>query len=305
MATSTASPAPHTRTGMFYGAGAYAIWGCLPLLLALMKSVPPLQMVAHRVIWSCVFLAAFVTLTGRWRMVVELLARPRTVAALCCAAALLSTNWLLLIYAIQQGHLLSASIAFFITPLMSIGLGVFVLKERLNGTQTVAVVLAMLGVLALAATGGAALWLPFSIAGSIALYGLVRKLTPTDALSGVMVETAMLAPLSLLFLSWCAMRNTLSFGDSAAVKYYLAISGASTAIPLLMFAAATKRLRLSMLGFLQYILPSLQFLEAVLLFGETLTAGHLITFGCIWAALIVYAADSIRTARAEALMTPE
>ena len=305
MARPSDRTAEASRAGVLFGLGAYCIWGCLPVFLALMNSVPPLQVVMQRVIWSCALLAVVVTVLGRWRVIGALLARPRTALALICTAALISANWLLFIFAVQHGQVLSASIAYFVNPLMNIALGVLILRERLNAPQIAAVALATLGVVVLATAGSATLWLPLSIAITFALYGFIRKLTPADALGGLMVETALLTPLSLLWLGWCAAHGTLSLGDAAPVKYYLLISGAVTAAPLLLFAAAAKRLRFSTLGFLQYVAPSLQFLEAVLLFGEKLTPVHIVTFGCIWGGLAIYAMDSIRTNRAEAVMTPE
>ena len=280
--------------GVLFGLGAYFTWGFLPLYLKTLVSVPATEVLAHRVIWSLLLLAAVVAAMRRWQPLVALARDPRTIVLLGITSLLIGVNWLIYIWAVNSGHVLETSLGYFINPLVNVALGVIVLGERLRKAQVGAVSLAAAGVVILAVAQGSLPWISLALAFSFSLYGLIRKMAPADPLTGLLAETALLAPLALIYL---VTLGGGSFGQSGSIDLLLILSGAVTAAPLLMFAAAGKRLRYATLGLLQYIAPTIQFLLAILLFREPLSAAHLVTFACIWIGLAVYAADAVRVAR--------
>lgn len=286
-----------TRRGLLLGIGAYASWGVLPLYLKLLASVPAAQVLAHRVLWSLLLLAVIVVAAGRVRDIAAA-TRGRTLLLLVGSAALIAVNWYVFIWAINHGQALAASLGYFINPLVNVGLGVAVLGERLRRVQAAAIGLAAAGVLVMALAGGvAALWIPLTLALSFGTYGLVRKVVAIDALGGLTVETLLLAPLCLVVVLLAGADGSAAFGHDLRLDWLLIGSGAATAAPLLMFAAAARAMPYSTLALLQYIAPTMQFFEAVLLFGEPLHAYHLVTFGLIWAGCALFAWDSVRAAR--------
>ncbi|SEM72144.1 chloramphenicol-sensitive protein RarD [Sphingomonas gellani] len=289
--------APSLRAGLLLGLGAYASWGLLPLYLKLLKGVPALQVLSHRVIWSLLLLVAVVLALGRARAIWAA-ASGRTLALLCASAALIAVNWLVYIWSVQHAHVLEASLGYFINPLVNVALGVLVLRERISRVQGAAIAIAATGVAVLALSGGGALWISVALALSFGLYGLVRKVAAIDALGGLTVETLLLAPAALAVIGWAAADGTGAWGHDVQLNLLLVLAGGVTAVPLLMFAAAARRLRYATMGLLQYLAPTLQFAQAVLLFGERLQPVHLVTFGLIWTGCAVYAADSWRRARA-------
>ena len=291
--------------GVLLGASAYLIWGGLPLFLRFLSGTPPLQIVAHRVVWSLLLLAAAALLFGKLGGLATVLRRPRLLGLLCVSAALIASNWTIYAWAVLNHHVIETSLGYFINPLLSVLLGVAFLKERLRRAQLIAVAIAGAGVAVMAAAQGAALWIPLSLAFTFGLYGLVRKIAPVDAFTGLTIETALIAPVAIAMLWWSAQMGEAAWGTSPSRDMLLVASGPITAAPLLLFAAAAKRLRLATLGLLQYIAPTLQFLQGWLLFGERLTAIHLVTFGCIWTGLAIYALDGVRSARAPAPLPPE
>ena len=280
--------------GVLFGLGAYFTWGFLPLYLKTLVSVPATEVLAHRVIWSLLLLAAVVAAMRRWQPLVALARDPRTIVLLGITSLLIGVNWLIYIWSVNSGHVLETSLGYFINPLVNVALGVIVLGERLRKAQIGAVSLAAAGVVILAVAQGSLPWISLALAFSFSLYGLIRKMAPADPLTGLLAETALLAPLALIYL---VTLGGGSFGQSGSIDLLLILSGAVTAAPLLMFAAAGKRLRYATLGLLQYIAPTIQFLLAILLFREPLSAAHLVTFACIWIGLAVYAADAVRVAR--------
>jgi len=222
-------------------------------------------------------------------------ARGRTLLLLACSSLLIAANWLTYIWAVQNGHVLEASLGYFVNPLVSVGLGVAVLGERLRRVQGVAIALAVAGVAVAAFDGGGgAAWVAGVLAISFGLYGLVRKVAAIDALGGLFVETLLLAPVAAILLLLVAGQGTAAWGRDGTTDLLLALAGAVTAAPLLMFAAAARRLPLSVLGLLQYLSPSIQFAEAVLIFGEPLRPMHGLTFGLIWTGCAVFAWDGLR-----------
>jgi chloramphenicol-sensitive protein RarD len=286
-----------TRAGLFLGLGAYTLWGVMPLYFKAVATVRPTEIVAHRILWSLLFLGALAVLWRRWPAIRAAIATPRIALTLLLTATLIGINWLVYIYAVVSGHVLEGSLGYYLNPLVNVLLGIAFLKERLTHAQKGAFLLAAAAVALLAAGAGGAIWISLTLAISFALYGFLRKIVPVDALEGLSVESLFLAPLALAWLLWLQGHGEGSFLQSRLTDALLILGGAVTAIPLLMFTAAAKRLPYSTLGFLQYIAPSLQFLLAVLVFGEPLTGAHVAAFGAIWAALAVFLFEGVRVGR--------
>jgi chloramphenicol-sensitive protein RarD len=290
-----------TRAGLMLGLTAYLIWGVMPLYFKLLTQVSASEIVAHRIIWSVLFLGVLVLLWRRWGAVRAALATPLVLITLIVTALLIAVNWLVYIYAVVSGHVLEGSLGYYLNPLVNVLLGVVLLKERLTRAQVFACLLAGAGVAVLAAGAGSGLWISLTLAISFASYGFLRKVAPVDALEGLWVETAILAPIALGWVLMLQQRGDGGFGHlGLQVDLLLILGGAVTATPLLLFTAAAKRLPYSTLGFLQYVAPSLQFLLAVLVFGEPLTRAHALCFGAIWAALAIFSVEGLRAARARA-----
>jgi chloramphenicol-sensitive protein RarD len=292
------SGASAARRGIALGLGAYLCWGFLPLFFKLLAGVDPAEIVAQRVVWSLVLLIALIAAAGRLRRFAAAWADPRARLLLAASAALIGTNWLVYVWAINAAHVLETSLGYFLNPLVNVVMGVVLLKERLSRAQGVAVLLAAAGVAVLAIGAASGLWISLALAGTFATYGLIRKIAPVESLEGLAVETILLAPVALGYLGWLAMAGGLAFGTGAGVSALLVLGGAVTAVPLLLFAAAARLLPYSLLGLLQYLAPSIQFLLATIAFGEPLTPAHLICFACIWTGLAIFAADGARRARA-------
>jgi chloramphenicol-sensitive protein RarD len=284
------------RQGVIYGLSAYLCWGFLPIYFKALGGVRPTEVVAQRVLWSMLLLAVLIVGARRWSQFRKALANPRAIRILLASSLLIAVNWLVYIWAIGEGRVLETSLGYFLNPLVNVLMGVVLLKERLTRAQSIAVALAVLGVavLAIGATGG--LWISLALAISFASYGILRKIAPVDSLEGLMIETLLLAPIAALYLGWLATHDGVSFGTGLDVSLLLALGGLVTAAPLLLFAAGARRLRYSTMGLLQYVAPTIQFLLAVLVYGEKLTTAHLICFAAIWTGLAVYAVDGLRPA---------
>ena len=282
------------RKGVALGLGAYFLWGFLPVYFKALGNVLPTEVVAQRVLWSVLLLAVLIVGTKRWPQLRAALANAQVLKILTLSALLIGANWLIYIWAIGAKHVLETSLGYFLNPLVNVVMGVVLLKERLTRAQMIAVSLAALGVAVLAIGAASGLWISLALAGTFATYGLLRKIAPVDSLEGLAIETLLLAPLAALYVGWLAAHGASGFGMDARTTLLLAFSGIATATPLLLFAAAARRLRYSTLGLLQYIAPTIQFLLAVLAYGEPLTTAHLICFACIWTGLAIYAADGLR-----------
>lgn len=282
------------------GLGAYAIWGVLPLYFKAIVHVRATEIVAHRILWSLIFLGALATLWRRWPAIRAALANRKVALTLAVTAFLIGVNWLTYIYAVVSGHVLEGSLGYYLNPLVNVLLGVFLLKEKLSRLQKAAVALAALGVGILAVGAGGAIWISLTLAASFAVYGFLRKVAPVDSLEGLWLETVFLAPLALGWVLWLTAAGDSAFLESRATDLLLIFGGALTAIPLLLFTAAARRLPYSTLGFLQYVAPSLQFLLAVLVFHEPLSAAHIVCFAAIWVALAVFVGEGLRAGRAAA-----
>jgi len=285
------------RLGLICGVLAYAIWGLLPVFLKQLASIDPAEVVAHRILWSVPFGAVILTLRKQWRETIKGLLSRRIVMLLGFSAAVIAGNWLLYVWAVAHERVLEASLGYYINPLMFIAAGVIVLKETLSRPQIIAVALASVGVAILTIGAGVFPWVSMVLAISFTAYGYVRKMVDVGAMPGLFIETLLLSPFAFTFLLWLAKTQGLSFGaGDTRLDLLLIAAGPITVIPLVLFALAARRLKLSTIGFLQYIGPTLQFLLG-LYYGETFTLYHAICFTLIWAALILTSADAIHQSR--------
>jgi chloramphenicol-sensitive protein RarD len=288
---------PGSRLGFLYGFGAYALWGVLPVYFKALARVPAVDIVAHRVLWSLPFLALLVLLSKGWGKVRAALARRQTVGILLLTALLIGGNWLLYTYAVISGHILAASFGYYLNPLANVLLGRFVLNEHLSRLQWTAVAIAAAGIGVLAAGALGQLWISLALCFSFALYGLLRKVVRADAVTGLAIETAILFPPAVLWLAWRAASGAPVMGTDPVETGLLMLAGIVSTTPLLLFTAAARRLPYSTLGMLQFLAPTLQFLLAVLLYGEPFTTAHGIAFAAIWTALALYVTALVKQPR--------
>jgi len=288
--------------GTVYAVAAYLTWGLFPIYWRWLHSVPALQVISHRMLWSCLLLAAVLALTGRWRQFRASVLSARVIGFYLAAALLVGCNWLIYVWAVNAGHVVETSLGYFINPLLSVLLGVCFLGERLRPLQWLPLALAAVGVLLLALFYGRVPWIALSLGGSFALYGLVKKTAPLNSLYGLTLETGLLFPLALVYLLYCQVDGQGALlHQGARIDALLIGGGLVTTVPLLLFAAAARRIPLSLIGVLQYITPTLQFLIGVLLFREPFSERQLLGFGLVWAALIIFAAEQLLARRVRTL----
>jgi chloramphenicol-sensitive protein RarD len=298
IAPAASAEARSAARGVAFGIAAYSFWGVMPVFWKQLGHVGPFEILAHRFIWGVGAFAAITALTGQWSALVAAMRDRRTVLTMAASGALLATNWLTFVYAISEGRLLEASLGYFINPLISVLLGMIFLGERLRPAQWLAVGLATAGVVQLAVRADGVPWLSFLLAGSFALYGLLRKTARVAALPGSTLETAFIAPFAAVYLAVLAARGDGALGHADLPTHGLLIaSGIVTALPLVWFTVAARSLSLATVGFLQYLAPTGQFLLAVLAYGEIFTDAHQRSFACIWAGLAVFSADALVRAR--------
>lgn len=288
--------------GILYAALAYVVWGLFPIYFRQLAAVPSLEVVMHRTVWSLLFVLALLLVLKRWAWMRDLLRQPRVLGAFALSALLLSSNWLVYVWAVQNQHVLDASLGYFILPLVNVALGFVFLRERPRPGQWLAVATAAAGVLWLTLLTGRLPWIALVLALTFGFYGLLRKVARLGALEGLALETMMLAPLAMGVLGyWAAQgQGVLVQGDMGALAWLL-VAGPLTAIPLLLFAAGARRIPMTTLGILQYISPTLLFLLSLWLFHEPLQAARLLGFALIWAALVVYSLEGLWTSRRGAL----
>ena len=284
----------HGSGGFFLGLTAYGLWGVLPIYFEALRSLSPVDIVSHRVLWSLPYLAILIAASRGWKKVRVAVSTPRTLGILFLTALLIGTNWLLYVYAVTSGHILAASFGYYLNPLANVLLGRFVLRERLTRLQWIAVGIAACGISVLAAGALSQLWMSLALCITFALYGLFRKIVPADALTGLGLETTMLFPLAGAWLGWGALASQPVLGTSWRDTELLLLAGVVSTTPLLFFTAAAKRLPYSTLGMLQFVAPTLQFLIAVLIYGEHVTIAHMIAFPAIWLALALYVVAMFR-----------
>lgn len=259
--------------------------------------VTPVEVVSQRVIWSLVLILAVLAARRNLSALMAALRDKRIALPLTASALFIAINWLVYVWAVNAGHVIAASLGYFLNPLVNVALGVLVLKERLRRGQAIAIAIAALGVAIMAAAALTTLWISIALAVSFALYGLIRKLTPVAPMVGLGAETLILAPVALGCLLWLWGHGGISLGQETSTSALLILSGGLTTVPLILFAMAAQRLPMATLGLMQYLAPTLQFLCAVLLYGETLTHGQMISFALIWLGLILFATDSLAAAR--------
>ncbi|MFL5339812.1 MAG: EamA family transporter RarD [Gemmataceae bacterium] len=286
-------PAADSRSGWLYGVAAYGFWGVVPLYFRALRHVGPLELLSQRVVWSMVLLAGLLTILGRWGDFRRCLAEPRTRRSLLLTTILIAVNWYCYIEATALQRVVEASLGYFMSPLASAGLGMLFLGERMRRLQLAALVLATVGVAILAVLGGRVPWLALALVGSFSLYGLFRKTVAADALTGLAAESFLLAPLALGYIAWLQVEGKSAFGTDLGTDLLLMAGSVVTVVPLFCFAQAARRLRLTTLGFLQYLSPTGQLLLAVLALGEPFDRDRLLGFAFIWAALAVYSADAV------------
>jgi len=295
--TETVTPAPFS--GLAAAVGAFVIWGLFPLYLKPMAEVPALQIMAHRVVWCCLLVFAWLAIRGELGAVRAALADRGLRIRLAASATLISLNWLIYVWAVNNGHTVEASLGYFINPLLNVVLGVVILHERLTRAQRLAVGLAAVGVLYLTVATARPPWIALALAASFGTYGLIRKVVKVESVPGLATETLLLAPFAVAFLLWAESRGIGAFGHaSVGINALLVGSGLVTALPLALFAYGARLIPYSTIGIVQYIGPTLQFLIGVFVFHEAFTAERAVGFVMIWAALAIYAADgAYRTRR--------
>lgn len=295
------NPTPPLRRGVWQGLSAYTIWGLFPIYWKLFHGIPALEVLAHRVTWSFVAVTAMLVVTGRVRLFAAAARSPKQVAIYGLAAVLIGINWFLYVWGVNAGFVVETSLGYFITPLINVLLGVVVFRERLSSAQWVAVALAGAGVTYLTVTYGAVPWLALGLAVTFGSYGLTKKKATLGAFDGLALETALLVGPAAAYLAFLAMADRSSFVRvGAQTDAFLIGSGFITIAPLLLFASAVRAVPLSVIGLLQYISPTIQLVIGVLLFREPFSRGQLTGFACVWAALLVFAVDGVRSSRGAA-----
>jgi chloramphenicol-sensitive protein RarD len=286
------------RVGVGAGLGAYLLWGVFPLYFPLLEPAGGLEIVAHRVVWSLLFIALLLTVRRGWSQVRATVADRRSLLVLAAAAVLIAVNWLVYVYAVNSGHVVEASLGYFINPLVSVVLGVAVFQERLRRLQWVAVGIAVLAVAVLTVDYGRPPWVALTLATTFGLYGLMKKLVRVEAAPGLFVETAVVVVPALVVLGVLQARGDAAFGHTGAGEAFLLVStGLATAVPLLLFAVAARRVPLSTVGLLQYVTPLMQLSIGVFVYDEPMPAARLAGFAIVWLALAVFTVDSLRQAR--------
>ena len=281
------------KLGVFSALAAYGFWGFVPVYFKAVGHVSALEILSHRVIWSVPLTALLIFLAKDWSGLKKSLSSKGVLRTLFVSALLVTTNWLIFIYAVITDRILQASLGYYINPLVNVLLGVIFLRERLRPLQVMAVLLAAAGTANITIHYGRFPWIALALAFSFGTYGLLRKTVRIEAVNGLFVETALIFPLALGYLIYLAQHGGLAFGSiDHRTTLVLFLAGAVTTFPLIWFTSAARRLRYSTMGLLQYLAPSLMFLLAVFRYGETFTLVNLVTFGCIWTGLALYLIDS-------------
>lgn len=295
------SPAPDAgRNGLPFALGAYLIWGLLPLYLRLVHAVPPFEFVGWRILFTLPFCAAFIAARRQGPDLLAALRQPRVVLLLLASSMLIAINWLVYIAAIQQGHVLATSLGYYINPLVNVLFGTLFLRERLSTRAWLAVGLAAAGVALLAWGARDMLWISLTLAVSFSAYGVVRKLVPVGSLPGLTIEAAILfAPAALVVWHYAASPGGTVFGTDVRMSLLIAASGVLTAVPLLLFALAARRMSYSALGFVQFLSPTIVFILGLTVFGEPLRPLQLACFALIWSAIALFVWDLLARRSAE------
>lgn len=284
-----------TRNGVINAISAYFLWGLAPIYFKLIKEVSPDEIMVHRIVWSCLLLFIIIVLSKKLPALISIIQQPKILLKLAITATFLGVNWFMFIWAVNNDHLLDASLGYFINPLFSVALAVIFLGERLRKWQIFAVVLAIIGVLIQLVYIGSLPVISLALAGTFGIYGLLRKKLSVDSFIGLLVESALMLPFALIYWLFFVSSDTGNmFSNSLSLNALLIFAGVVTTAPLLCFTAAAKRLTLSTVGFFQYIGPSMMFILAIIYYHEVLVVEKLITFVFIWAALLIYSIDSLK-----------
>ena len=295
------------KRGILYGIGAYALWGFFPIYWKVLHPVSALQVIGHRISWSFILLVAFIVITKQWQDFRSVaLTSAKTIGIYAIAGVLLTINWLVYVWGVNQGFIVETSLGYFINPLLSVLLGVIFLRERLRLAQWMPVIIAAAGVIYLTFVYGRLPWIALSLAFSFGFYGLVKKLAPLGSLYGLTLETGIVFPAAMIFLVVVQLNGTGAFlHDSALIDLFLVGAGVVTTIPLLMFASAAKQIPLTVVGLLQYIAPTLQFLIGIFIYKEPFDQSHLIGFAVVWVALIIFWVENYLAHRTPVEPVPE
>jgi len=294
------------KKGILYGIGAYALWGVFPIYWKFLHQVSAFQVIGHRISWSFVLLAVYIVATKQWQDFRSVAFKLKTIGIYSIAAVLLSFNWLIYVWGVNSGFIVETSLGYFINPLLSVLLGVIFLRERLRPLQWIPVGLASIGVIYLTFVYGRLPWIALSLAFSFGFYGFVKKLSPLGSLYGLTLETGMVFPVALIYLAIVGFNGSGAFLHTGTlVDVFLIGAGVVTTIPLLMFASAAKQIPLTIVGLLQYIAPTMQFLIGVFVYKEAFDLAHFIGFAIVWVALIIFAVESYFANRAPAQPIPE
>jgi len=293
-----ASQKSTTRSGIYNALAAYFMWGIAPLYFKLLIELSAGEILIHRIVWSSLFIFLLVLITKKWSVLVQLCQQPKIIAKLAVSAIFLAVNWLLFIWAINNDHLLDASLGYFINPLFNVVLGMLFFSERLRRNQIIAVGLALFGVLVQLFTVGSVPLISIALASSFAIYGVLRKKMHVDSLVGLLIESVLMLPVAIFYWIYFVDSPTANLAlNSSTLNFTLVMAGVVTTAPLLCFTAAAKRLTLSSLGFFQYLGPSIMFLLATFYYSEPLYMAELITFIFIWTALALYSFDAYQNTK--------
>lgn len=287
-----------TQQGYLYAVLAFLMWGMAPIYFKQIESIAALEILTHRVIWSVLFLILIVFAARQWHQIQHVIKKPKLLGMLCISSTLLGFNWGLFIWAVNNDHMLDASLGYYINPLLNVLLGVVFLSERLRRWQVIAVAIASLGVLLQMIAYGSFPVVAFALASSFAIYGLLRKKMPVESLPGLLIEALILMPFAIIY--WYLTPETVSsdmFNNEVILNILLVSAGVVTTLPLLCFIGAAKRLPYSTLGLFQYLGPSIMFILAVTLYDEVFSIERAVTFACIWGALALYSWDSLRASK--------
>lgn len=288
------------KQGIFFGLAAYVLWGILPVYWKALELVSPFEILSSRFMWSCVFVLLLIIFQKKWPLftkeVKQVFSNVKTGAAMAAAGITISFNWGTFIWAVNNGHIVETSMGYYINPLVSILFAVVFLRERLDKMQLAAITCAFIGVASMVYSFGKIPWVSLTLAFTFALYGLLKKILPVSALTSIMLETLLITPLALVY-EYSLWQQGVSFYASGNLKVILMLTGAGvvTAIPLLLFTAGARLLPLKIIGFLQYISPTLTLLIGVFVYNEAFTASHLLAFGWIWAALLLFIVSQLRS----------
>lgn len=291
-----------SKKGVLFALGAYIIWGFLPIYWKQIEAVSSYEIIAHRVLWSFVFMILFIVFIGKWRYFKEdlkfIFSNKKKVIALFLASVVITSNWLVFIIAVQAGHILDASLGYYINPLISILLGFIILGERFSKVGWVAISIVTFGVLYLTVGLGSAPWISLYLAVSFSVYGLIKKTINLDAVYAMAVETFVLVPFALIYILYLRTAGTADFGISTDSLWMIG-AGAVTVIPLLLFSLGVQKIRLSLIGFLQYFAPTIMLIIGVFMYNEAFTDVHAVAYIFIWGGLIVYSVNRYLTMRNE------